>query len=939
MLRFILRKMLNKKWLIASLLIGNILLIAIAASSPMYTHAALQRMLTDQLGEYVDLNGKYPTVIQLYASASSANGDGPFTAVRETLREKIPQAFGLSPMHVLENLYIDEAELRYETARSGSGSSVTGRVGYLDALADHVNMLSGRMYADALTDDGYIEAIISQKCMVNLHLLVGDELVMTGYSYGGQPVKLRVVGVYENSREDDSYWYKAPGVYYRDLMVSPQVYETVFMDANGGAGVRGLFFLIFDYKTVPVDQVQTMLDENAAYRSYCKETLFASYTDHFADILEAYQVQAARVEVTLRILQVPIYALLCAFMFMVSRQMLELEQNEISVVKSRGASKKQIIGLYLLQSLLLAGAGLVLGIPFAMLLCQMVGSSNAFLEFVSRQALQVRVDGQVLLYGAAAALVGIVFMVLPVFRYADVSIVNRKQQSSRRQRRPLWQRLFLDVVLLAVSLYGLYTFNAQKADLARKVQEGAGLDPLLFLCSSLFIIGLGLFALRILPLIVSLVYKLGEKHWSPSLYTAFLWVIRTRNSQSHIVVFLIVTLALGIFNAQTARTINGSEADRITYTHGADIVLQESWSSNAKAVEEDQTGMMKIAYTEPDYRRYLELDGPARVTKVLYDEGTLMNLPSDGVGGKTTVTVMGIDAKEFGETADLKTSLLDTHWYNYLNALSQTSNAVLVSSNLKSQGMALGDVLSYRNSDGQQARGVIYGFVDYWPTYSPTVTETDRDGNPLELQNYLVVANLAYLQSVWGITPYQVWMQAEDTTDFIYDYAAETGAEFTVFRDAKADLIAVKNDPVIQGTNGILTVGFVVVLALCAVGFLIYWVLSIRARSLQFGIYRAMGMSMKEIISMLVCEQLCISGLSVAAGVGTGLLAARLYIPLVQLAYAPADTVIPLEVTSAAGDMVRLLVTVAAVMAVCMVVLTVLIRRIRISQALKLGED
>ena len=940
MLRFILRKTLNKRWLALALLIGNLLLIAIAASSPMYTQAALQRMLTNDLGDYVAQNEKYPTVIQVYGS-STGGGSGAFDQDLELLTQQMPEAFGVEPMYVLQNLYLEDAGFTFAQARTGTSASITGRLGFLSGMEDHVTMLSGRLYADSLTQDGAIEVVISQKCMVNLNLLVGDELVLNGYTMGGEPMKLRVVGVYTNSDPEDAYWYKGPGVYYRDLMMDEGLFKSLFMDATGGAGVRALMFLEFDYRDFQARDAAVYLQQSAAYKTVFKEQMYRSYTDHFSDIIEAYQVKAARVTVTLRILQVPIYALLCAFMFMVSRQMLELEANEISVIKSRGAAKKQIIGLYTIQSLILAGLGLVLGLPFAMLLCQMVGSANAFLEFVSRQALHVTMDSQVLLYALAAAVLSLVFMVLPVFRYADVTIVGHKQSKSGLGARPLWQRLFLDVVCLGVSLYGLYSYNGQKAALAQKVQAGAGLDPLLFLCSSLFIIGAGLFCLRLIPLLVSAVYRIGKKHWSPPLYTALLYVIRTKNSQGHILVFLVVTIALGIFNAQTARTINQNEADRITYTYGADIVLQEPWKDNSFAMENDPTGMLKIAYTEPDYGRYQTLAGAQSVTKVVWDEGgNLLNLASaTGTASRTGCTIVGIDAKEFGQTADFKTSLLDTHWYNYLNAMSQTANAILVSSNLKTHGYELGDVLTYKNSDGNQARGVIYGFVDYFPGFVPSGTETTRDGETVEYSNFLVVANLGYLQAQWGVTPYQVWIRAADSTDFIYDFAAETGTEFVLFRDARAALIDVKNDPVIQGTNGILTVGFVVVLALCAVGFLIYWVLSVTDRALQFGIYRAMGMSMKEIIAMLLCEQVCISGLGVAAGVGVGVLASRLYIPLVQIAYASADTVIPLEVTSSQGDMLRLLIAVAIMILVCMAVLGVLIRRIQISQALKLGED
>jgi putative ABC transport system permease protein len=184
-----------------------------------------------------------------------------------------------------------------------------------------------------------------------------------------------------------------------------------------------------------------------------------------------------------------------------------------------------------------------------------------------------------------------------------------------------------------------------------------------------------------------------------------------------------------------------------------------------------------------------------------------------------------------------------------------------------------------------------------------------------------------------------VWIKAEDETDFIYDFAAKTGTKFTFFRDKSAELIDLKNDPIFQGTNGILTLGFTIVLILCCVGFLIYWILSIKSRTLLLGIFRAMGMYMREIIAMLINEQIFISGLSIAMGIGIGLLASRLYIPLVQIAYSSIDTVIPLEIISQPSDMARLLTVVAVMVVLCMVILGMLISKIKISQALKLGED
>ena len=65
----------------------------------------------------------------------------------------------------------------------------------------------------------------------------------------------------------------------------------------------------------------------------------------------------------------------------------------------------------------------------------------------------------------------------------------------------------------------------------------------------------------------------------------------------------------------------------------------------------------------------------------------------------------------------------------------------------------------------------------------------------------------------------------------------------------------------------------------------------------------------------------------------------RLYIPLIQIAYTSADTSLPLEVTRNISEHIRLIAIIAAVLVVCICVLIALIRRLRMAQAIKLGED
>ena len=65
----------------------------------------------------------------------------------------------------------------------------------------------------------------------------------------------------------------------------------------------------------------------------------------------------------------------------------------------------------------------------------------------------------------------------------------------------------------------------------------------------------------------------------------------------------------------------------------------------------------------------------------------------------------------------------------------------------------------------------------------------------------------------------------------------------------------------------------------------------------------------------------------------------RLYMPLIQIAYASSDSYLPLRTSVDVSDTLRLLVIVAVMLIACMAILFTIIRRMKIAQALKLGED
>ncbi len=942
MFRFVLRKILNKKWMLLSLLIGNILLVGVAVANPMYSKAILQRTLIRQLGDYFVENNINPGSVMVknnYYSNNTGKSMNNIKHAEELLAQMIGE-LNIPSLATVTSYKLNEKAIP-DVQIEGEKEEHMIKLFCSSEIEDHINITYGEMY-NAEIKDRVIEAIVNERTFVENNLVIGSEFELLGLTEKQEePYRLKIVGIFESLDEQEPYWETAPSYWSDTYVIDKGLFEKVVIGSEKKLYFSVAWYGVLDYQQMKAKEADRVLEITQRYQEAFKKKNINGFWPYYREILENFVLQAKKLNTTIRVLQIPIFVLLAAFIFMVSRQMLDMEQNEIAVFKSRGASRAQIVKLYILQSLLIALVGIVAGIPLGALICKILGSSNAFLEFVKRTALVVTLDTNVWIFALVVAVFAMGTMVFPVIKATNITIVRSKREKNRKKKRPFWQTIYLDVILLGISCYGLYQFYGQEDYLAQQVLDGASLDPVLYLSSSLFMLGSGLLILRVLPWLIWLVFSLGKRWWSPSAYVSFLKVMRSGQNHGFIVVFLVLTVSMGIFSTRTARTINANNEERINYNVGTDIVLQEQWADNSSAADEDimgsSIGTEDITYIEPDFGKYTELEGVEKATKVLVEENGSVSLEKGRLNG---VQIMGIHTKEFGEVAWFKESLLSVHWYELLNAMSANVGNILVSGNFRDlYGYKVGDVLSYNNKNGDSVRGVISGFVDYWPTYAPYTRTKGMDGIYKQSDHFLIVANLAQLQSAWGITPYQVWIKVKDSTQFIYDYANESGTQFIMFKDRAAELVTQKNDPVFQGTNGILTIGFIIVLLLCAVGFLIYWILSIQSRTLQFGIFRAMGMSGREVLGMLVNEQIFISGTSICGGVLVGHLAAKWFVPLIQIAYSSADRVLPLEIISNSQDYFRLGAMIGLMICVCMIVLGILISRIKITQALKLGED
>ena len=936
MFHLVLQRILHKKWMVASLLIGNILLIAIAVSHPMYQDATRRRMLTDLFTKYLEDNNEYPMTIRATGLIRKNGGRNDALRLREYC-DSIPAMFGIDA----------SAEILYRKMVQSSASSLNVHKGLQDDqdfsigtirdLPDHITVISGELMKSGITGDGFIEAVISQGAMVKLNLVVGEELEFKNLKLeNGDTVKIRIAGIFTNSDPDDLFWTDSPDKYNDVVLIDYDLFASLFMaDGPIKFQINENRTILLDYEKLRPENVENILVLTRSMTDDFSKIYSTIEEPSYTALLDKFLTEEKRIVATLSILQVPVIVLLCAFIFMISRQMLEMEDNEIALLKSRGASRKQIITMYLYQSLVLSGVSFLIGLPLGALICKILGASSAFLKFDSPRNLKIEFTGEILLYGLIAVAVSMLMTLLPVFKKDRSSIVAVKRRKSRSDK-PVWKKLYLDVIILAVSLYGLYSFSMRKDELLIRVLSGQSLDPLLFLSSSLFILGAGMVSVRIQGLIVKLIYRVGRSKWKPAGYTSFLQLIRTGNKQAFIMIFLVLTVAFGMFNTTVARTILANAENNIDYTTGADISFQEYWKSNSAYVSHEKSE--GIVYLEPDFTKYVTMNAEG-IAKVYTNANASVKVDDSQIPAE----LMAIDTKSFGETAKMKDGLLKYDFYEYLNVLSKNPDAVLLSANYRDKmGLKIGDRITYSIKDSlidASNTATVYGFVDYWPGYRPTVVKIGEDSSTTIEDNYLIVAHLSTVQEKFGLFPYRLWVNLKGNTAAFYDYASEENIMVTSISDserAKEDIAA---EPIFQGTNGILTMSFITIVLICAIGYVIYWTLSIRSRELLFGIFRAMGMSRNEVVRMLVNEQVFTGVFGIGFGLLIGYIASALYVPIIQIAYSAADRVLPLELITKGSDVARLVLIIVLMFAVCLAILINQVFKMKISQALKLGED
>lgn len=940
MLHIVLQKIRNKKWLNLCLLAGITLLVAVFSCHPMFEKGADNQLLQQAMEEYAQQNGEFPAALRRKVSYETEKYGSVDAIVNQMASYETKW---------LEYVEVDPvASQKFLSLSEGSMDSNLGttnrmfRVGLLMDMDSHITIVKGEDL-DADTGDAF-GCLVSQSVMDAYGLVVGQTMTYNHITdAAGNEAVFVITGICEMSAEDENYWYTPLDSFEKTIFVSEETFDRLLND-YGCATVATEDNLLLDYTRMNWSNAEIYADYIAQFAAADK-----AFLTNMTETLQGYVTQSRNVSMILYVLELPCVVLLLLFIYMVSNQIISTEEGEIAVMRSRGATRGQTVRLYLLQSAVLSLVGFFLGLLFGVLMCRLAASTDGFLVFTAKDTGLYRMNVVMLPFALAACVISVLFMSMPVWKRSKITIVEQKSRKSYRRILSFWERYFLDIVLLGISVYLLYNYDRQSEIMVQSILAEDSLDPVIFLNASLFIFACGLLFMRLSHYLVLLVNRIGAKRWNPALYASFLQITRTFRNQGFITIFLIMTIANGIFDANMARTMNGNNEERIRYNVGSDVRVQETWTRH---IHFSDYNVGVYYYDEPDFGDYEQLvkDGICEsVTKVLIDDGVEVYTNGTGKFIDGNTTLMSIHTKEFGETAELMDGINDTHWYNALNALAENADGAIISGNMaRDLELEVGDVISYGRYGGLESSDTVTAvkdvtvcaIVDGFPGYERYRYDKSSNGNYTESECYLLVTNYADEISTFGVMPYQVWMRlSEDgSPEQVAAVLEDLGKDLTI-ESMEEEIESSRSSSLFQITNGLFTMSFLISTLVCCVGFLIYQIMSLKNRELLFGIYRAMGMRMGELRMMLVNEQLFGTVLAILAGGVAGALSTILFVHLIVLVYLPQKHNIAIRLIVYGTDLAKLFVVVLAIMVICFGIIRILLKNMKIAQALKLGED
>lgn len=947
---FALERLWHHRFLALFLAAGMVAAVALTVAVPLYADGVNRRLLDAALATTAakERTPPFDFIFHYIGSWYEPVDPAHYVPVDAYMRNQFANTLGL-PQERLTR-YVSSGNLQlYPGGESIQRSQRLDlvKLAFVSGLFEHVRLVEGRLPQPVTGSQTPIEGLASLDLANQLGLRTGQTYLL--YYPGSPPAQIpvRITGFWLPQDPAGTFWFYPPEALEKRLLLPEETFFGPVAQTLPLPIDEAVWRISLDGGAVNGDAVPGLLAR--IDRAQIQINTLLPHTDLETSpvpALRQYRRQSLALTGLLFLFSAPILGLTFYFLGLVADLFVRRQRDEIAILRGRGASRRWILGLYGLEWTLVGGIALGSGLGLGVGTARLIGNATSFLQFSGTRTLPTQLSWSAVGFGLASVGLALGFSLLPAWQAGRDTIVSHKREQARRRRKPLWRRFYLDVFLLLSVLYNLYVLR-QPEDiplLNRPLASGNPFEnPFLFLLPTLFILALTLLLLRLLPKGLAALEKL--LCLLPGVVPVLVFRQLARKSHLGPLALLVITLALAGFVASMAQTLDRSLADSLYYRIGADLNLVEGGeytgetpaipgagglpggAASATLAQENALPEDPALWNFLPVSEHLRLPGVLAATRVGRYQASL-----EAGGQSANGQLIGVDRAAFPEVAFFRDDFASEPLVGLMNRLASTPDALLVDqATWRNLNLNTGDSLTMQVTFGEtkQISFKVVGVLNRFPTTDPETTS-------------FFVANLEYIfESFGGYLPYEVWLRTSPgaNREQILRGVNEMGVNVIRIQDARSALAEIMAAPSRQGTLGLLSTGFLAAALLSAVGFLLHTLFSLRQRFVQFGVLRALGLSIRQMGLFLALEHIFLILIVLLAGTAMAVLSAYLFIPQIPTGFDDRLQALPHLVTIAWKDILWIQIALGVVLFVGSSLTLRASLRGRVSQAIKLGEN
>ncbi len=528
--------------------------------------------------------------------------------------------------------WIDNQPLENELVSIGFYDAATG----MDAKTTF--MAGGWPAEDAvlqLPDTGEVEitAVISTEMADAYELAVGDRLPVSLQDSSTQPdAWIQIAGIAQPTDFRDPYWMGEHSPFrLKSSDKFPVQYSILIPDAAFWAVSNQLFspnrptlawHVLIDPQTVTSETIRPLRTRITLLTNALKNELpfSAVLSTKLDSILSDFGRQAEAIQAPLLLLTAEMVLLTLYYVVMIASLSVRQVEREFAQMRSRGAGNGQIFRIQLLEAIGIGLIAFISGPLIAMILVRSLGEAGP-LKDIGQVGWSLSITSMAWLAAAVGAFASIMGLLFPLRSALRRSIVTHQQESIRDEKTPWWQRLYLDVFLLAAGLVLLWRVQ-QAGGIIGGSATRPQLDWLLLLAPLALLLGAGTILLRLFPLLLRLLAFLAQRsrHFAGAL--AMWQIARNPTHVARLVLLLTLSMSLGILTSGLNATLDRSERERALHQVGSDIRFVSD-------------GFVPVS-------RVQQLPGAANASGLMRLEGTVL------IGRRPQIDLLSIEPTQFG---------------------------------------------------------------------------------------------------------------------------------------------------------------------------------------------------------------------------------------------------------------------------------------------------